>query len=70
MKSARTSHVPGQEPEAASLLLHVSPRVDACAHDFRGWRDLYDEAGDVAGGEQVCIKCGIGAMAYTLRTGA
>lgn len=36
-----------------------------CEHDFQGWRDHADGRG----GEQVCTKCGIGAMAWSLRTG-
>lgn len=38
---------------------------DKCDHEFSGWRAFTDGTG----GEQVCKKCGIGAMAYTLRTG-
>lgn len=30
-----------------------------CAHEFRGWRTFADGRG----GEQVCVRCGIGAMA-------
>lgn len=45
--------------------IHISPKPDACNHDFRGWRNFADGNG----GEQVCSKCGMGAMAYSLRTG-
>jgi hypothetical protein len=38
------------------------PKADACDHDFRGWREFADGRG----GEQVCSKCGMGAMAHTL----
>lgn len=38
---------------------------NVCDHDFTGWRDFEDGSG----GEQVCSKCGMGAMEYTLRTG-
>jgi hypothetical protein len=33
-----------------------------CDHDFKGWREFEDGRG----GEQVCTKCGLGAMAWTL----
>jgi hypothetical protein len=36
-----------------------------CAHYFQGWRELADGRG----GESVCTKCGMGAMAWSLRTG-
>ena len=36
-----------------------------CEHDFKGWREFDDGCG----GETVCTKCGMGAMAWTLRTG-
>ncbi len=35
-----------------------------CEHDFQGWR----EHGDGRGGEQVCARCGLGAMSHSLRT--
>jgi hypothetical protein len=44
------------------LFVHASP---TCDHDFQGWRDHADGRG----GEQVCTKCGMGAMAWSLRTG-
>lgn len=34
-------------------------------HDFQGWREF----DDVRGGEAVCIHCGMGALAWSLRTG-
>jgi hypothetical protein len=43
--------------------------IDECDHDFQGWRDHKDEQGRANGGEQVCTKCGMGAMTYSLRTG-
>lgn len=58
----------GQQQPAQSeapLLIHCSPKPDACAHDFQGWREFDDGRG----GEQVCTKCGMGAMAYSLRVG-
>lgn len=44
------------------LFIHITPKADACAHDFQGWRDFPDGNG----GERVCAKCGMGAMAHTL----
>ena len=45
------------------LFIHIEPK-DACQHEFVGWREFADGNG----GEAVCKHCGIGAMAYTLRT--
>ena len=36
-----------------------------CEHDFKGWREFEDGLG----GEQVCSRCGMGAMSHSLRTG-
>lgn len=36
-----------------------------CEHDFDGWREFEDGRG----GEQVCKRCGLGAMSHSLRTG-
>lgn len=36
--------------------------VPGCNHEFKGWREFADGRG----GEQVCTKCGMGAMTYTL----
>lgn len=44
---------------------HLMPNIDACDHDFGGWRDFPDGNG----GEQFCSKCGMGAMQFTLRMG-
>lgn len=33
-----------------------------CEHDFKGWREFEDGLG----GEQVCAKCGVGAMAWSM----
>lgn len=51
--------------EPPSLFLHVTPRPEACSHDFTGWRNFEDGSG----GEQICSKCGMGAMSYSLHTG-
>lgn len=45
------------------LFVHVSPGPDACEHDWSGWREWG------TGGECVCTKCGMGAMAHSIRTG-
>jgi len=34
-----------------------------CEHDFQGWRPFYDGRG----GEQVCSRCGMGAMTHSMR---
>ena len=44
------------------VFIHVTPK---CDHDFAGWRDFEDGNG----GEQVCKKCGMGAMTDSLRNG-
>ena len=50
---------------AKPIFFHTTPNLDACDHDFQGWRDFPDGNG----GEQVCTKCGIGAMTWSLRGG-
>ena len=49
--------------------LHITPKPDACKHDFQGWVELKDEEGRVSGGTTVCTKCGMDAMCYSLRMG-
>ena len=34
-----------------------------CEHDFSGWREFEDGSG----GEQVCQRCGLGAMSHSVR---
>ena len=46
------------------ISLHVTQN-DTCQHEFEGWREFEDGNG----GEAVCKHCGLGAMAFTLRTG-
>lgn len=53
------------EKRAGGNFFHASPKADACDHNFRGWRGFEDGNG----GEQVCTKCGVGAMTSSLRTG-
>jgi hypothetical protein len=36
----------------------------ACDHEFSGWRNFMPPR---HGGEKVCVKCGMGAQAYSLR---
>ena len=38
-----------------------------CEHDFKGWRDMLNSRGEVTGGERVCARCGMGAMAHSIR---
>lgn len=55
----------GEAPKPIDLsrvFIHVKPKPPACDHDFQGWREFEDGTG----GEQVCSKCGMGAMAHTL----
>lgn len=51
--------------EDSHFFFHAAPAPDYCKHEWGGWRDFEDGRG----GEQVCKLCGMGAMAYTLRTG-
>jgi hypothetical protein len=53
------------DPDESSIFIHIKPNPHICDHDFAGWRNFADGSG----GEQVCTKCGMGAMAYTLATG-
>lgn len=46
---------------SAETFVHCAPK-DTCEHDFKGWREFDDGLG----GETVCAKCGMGAMAWTL----
>ena len=52
--------------DGTQFFIHVTPK---CEHDFQGWRDLRDDEGNVCGGERSCTKCGMGAMAHSLREG-
>ena len=57
-------------PERPNLdiFFHATPDPDACDHDWSGWRE-WSVKGQGGGGEQICTKCGMGAMTYSLRTG-
>jgi len=48
------------EAEEQPIFYHETPR---CEHEFSGWREFEDGNG----GERFCQKCGLGAMAHTLR---
>ena len=41
----------------------LSKRPPPCEHEFGGWREFEDGRG----GEQFCQRCGLGAMAHTMR---
>ncbi|QTH19747.1 hypothetical protein HRJ34_15365 [Rhizorhabdus wittichii] len=53
-----------ETPSERAERLHRSRRRQQaeCQHDFQGWREFSDGRG----GERVCTKCGMGAMAHTL----
>lgn len=73
MEVGENKHIPkcakADCPGNSTFFSHFLPSASVCDHDFGGWRDHKNEAGQVIGGEQVCKKCGMGAMEYTLRTG-
>jgi hypothetical protein len=48
--------------DMSKLYFDMVPKADACDHDFKGWREFEDGRG----GEQVCSKCGMGAMSFSL----
>ena len=58
---------PMQVPEG--MFVHITPKPDACEHDFKGGHDLTDDEGRVCGFTTVCTKCGLDAMTYSLRCG-
>ncbi len=43
-----------------TIFFHCMPKVDACEHDWTGWRNLEN------GGEMFCKKCGMGAMHHSI----
>ncbi len=51
------------------MFVHITPKTDACNHDFQGGIDLKDDEGRVCGFTTVCTKCGMDAMSYSLRMG-
>jgi hypothetical protein len=55
--------------EAGELFFHAKANREFCKdgqpHVFKGWREFEDGNG----GEQVCTKCGIGALEHSLRYG-
>lgn len=54
---------PQEQPPITLAICGTGCRDDA--HDFKGWREFPDGNG----GETVCTKCGMGAMAWSLRAG-
>lgn len=48
-------------PLPAGILIHVDRRSN-CNHEWGGWREFEDGRS----GEQVCKKCGCGAMQATM----
>lgn len=56
---------PNKPQSWAEFFSHSMPSADACEHVWGGWRVI--DGG--LGGEQVCQKCGMGAMTYSLRYG-
>jgi hypothetical protein len=53
-------HQPGSSDQCYCGCLNGGP----CQHEFDGWRVFADGRG----GERVCQRCGMGAMAHTLAT--
>lgn len=47
--------------EKPTIFFACGPNYN-CDHDFKGWREFDDGLG----GETVCTKCGIGAMAESM----
>ena len=39
-----------------------------CEHEFDGWEDIEDDEGNVCGGQQICKRCGTGAMSHSMST--
>ncbi len=46
-----------------ALTLCICGTHNECDHEWGGWRDFPDGNG----GERFCQKCGLGAMAHSLR---
>ena len=70
--SDNQNSLPDYEPITAKelnarirVLADEQTRVERCQHEFAGWREFADGNG----GEQVCKKCGVGAMKASLRDG-
>lgn len=60
----------GWDPEKVAAPFHrddcyCNCPVGPCEHDFQGWREFEDGRG----GEQVCRRCGLGAMGHAMRVG-
>lgn len=50
------------DSDKPDFFVHIMPKAPVCEHDFQGWREFEDGNG----GERVCTKCGMGALAHTL----
>ena len=61
--STATPEISPEQGSVKASTFHQCGTDKHCNHDFKGWRPFYDGNG----GERVCAKCGIGAMAYSLR---
>lgn len=61
LHDGETCDICGAHQPAVTVAMCGTP----CDHDFKGWREFADGRG----GETVCGKCGIGAVAWSLRTG-
>lgn len=61
---ARPEMTTDYSEEKPVIFAHFTPKDD-CEHNFQGWRDFPEGNG----GEQFCSKCGLGAMAHSLRHG-
>lgn len=55
------TEIRGFDPDACYCNCPDGP----CEHDFQGWREFEDGRG----GEQVCSRCGLGAMSHSMRVG-
>ena len=56
----------GGPDEAPDRMKRKVAEVEACAHDFSGWREFRDGKGG-GGGFQVCVHCGIEAWRFAER---
>lgn len=59
VETAATALGPDFEESLRKLFIHIAE--NHCDHEFSGWREFEN------GGEQFCQKCGLGAMAHSMR---
>ena len=62
MKTTSDTDKKQSEPEVTLITFGCSSHSQ-CEHEWGGWREFEDGRG----GEQLCKKCGMGAMAHSLR---